>query len=541
MLKKTTKIVFMVAFVFLLTYIPVGVDANPPTTTISLNPTDDMSIAEEYPDVNFHHNWATPELFTLAQMLFVNPPYGGDINFDGECRALLKFDLSSIPANAVITQANVKLSWGWAHPPASVALIKVTQPWSETTVTWNNQPTTGAWFGITQIEHGPIIWDVKFDVQSIVNGGGYPNYGYELRYNEGWVAFSSKEASVIPVLEIEYVTQSPVAAFTPSITDADVDQTILFNAAASNDPNPGESIQQYSWDWDSDGTYDEYSTLSSLGIHQYSAPGTYAVTLEVTSTSGLTNTCTHTITVTDTMYYPVASFTQSSNYAPINGPVTFDPSGSNDFDGILVLYEWDWDNDGVYDESYATSQVVQHAWSEYGMGAYIVTLQVTDDEGLSERYSSSISMAPNVVPSIESCDSTGTPKDVFSPSETVYASGQGYQPGTTYMVYVVSDVTWTDGMNIPTAVTTTAITADESGYLPVTAVYNSAAPGKYDIVVDVNRDGKYNAWTDTLDDNDVVATAGLFVVPEYMLGGLLALLACFAAFLLVKKPQISLR
>lgn len=62
-------------------------------------------------------------------------------------------------------------------------------------------------------------------------------------------------------------------------------------------------------------------------------------------------------------------------------PITFDASGSYDPDGGIVLYEWDWDFDGVYDDS-STEPYAEHTWNEPFSGT--VGMQVTDNEGLSD-------------------------------------------------------------------------------------------------------------------------------------------------------------
>ncbi len=59
--------------------------------------------------------------------------------------------------------------------------------------------------------------------------------------------------------------------------------------------------------------------------------------------------------------------------------ILFDAYRSFDPDGYIMLYEWDWDNDGVYDESFNTSTAT-HSWSI--SGDYPVTLRVTDNANL---------------------------------------------------------------------------------------------------------------------------------------------------------------
>jgi len=63
----------------------------------------------------------------------------------------------------------------------------------------------------------------------------------------------------------------------------------------------------------------------------------------------------------------------------VGSPVTFDASSSYDPDGTIVLYEWDWDNDGIYDEN-TTSPTITHTWSSEFTG--MVRLRVTDNDGL---------------------------------------------------------------------------------------------------------------------------------------------------------------
>ncbi|MCX6647492.1 MAG: PKD domain-containing protein, partial [bacterium] len=61
---------------------------------------------------------------------------------------------------------------------------------------------------------------------------------------------------------------------------------------------------------------------------------------------------------------PVAVAEAVPNPQSIDQPVSFSGSGSYDPDcGDIQLYEWDWDNDGIYDE---TGENVDHTWTSPG-------------------------------------------------------------------------------------------------------------------------------------------------------------------------------
>jgi hypothetical protein len=76
---------------------------------------------------------------------------------------------------------------------------------------------------------------------------------------------------------------------------------------------------------------------------------------------------------------PIAEFTWSPLFPEPYIAVNFDASRSIACDGNIILYEWDWDNDGVYDENH-TSPIATHIWED--IGKYPVTLRVTDNDGL---------------------------------------------------------------------------------------------------------------------------------------------------------------
>jgi len=86
---------------------------------------------------------------------------------------------------------------------------------------------------------------------------------------------------------------------------------------------------------------------------------------------------------------PVADFTWMPSNPKANQTITFGAAISKDPDGYIILYEWDWNNDGVYEESYTASPAT-HSWIQ--ADNYPVTLQVTDNDGATNTKKITISV-----------------------------------------------------------------------------------------------------------------------------------------------------
>ena len=95
--------------------------------------------------------------------------------------------------------------------------------------------------------------------------------------------------------------------------------------------------------------------------------------------------------------------TFDSPTAEANGPycgdvgssITFDASGSYDPDGNIISFEWDFDDDGVYDIS-STSLTVDYTYSSEYTG--LVKLRVTDNDGLRAMDIASVEVTEPDVP-----------------------------------------------------------------------------------------------------------------------------------------------
>jgi trimeric autotransporter adhesin len=168
------------------------------------------------------------------------------------------------------------------------------------------------------------------------------------------------------------VTIPPVAAFTSSATNL----SASFDGTGSSDADG--TVASYAWNF-GDGT----TGTGAKPTHLYAAGGTYNVTLTVTDNQGATGTVTQPITVVPGNIAPNASFTYTRDHLS----VTVDGTGSNDPDGSIASYQWDW-GDGSTDTG-------AHASHTYATGGtYTVTLTVTDNQGATGVTSQQVT--PNV-------------------------------------------------------------------------------------------------------------------------------------------------
>ena len=77
---------------------------------------------------------------------------------------------------------------------------------------------------------------------------------------------------------------------------------------------------------------------------------------------------------------PIVNFTWKPLNSKPNEQVIFDVSWSYDPDGSIILYEWDWNNDGIYEENHSTTLTAIHKWSQ--AGNYPIALRVTDNSSI---------------------------------------------------------------------------------------------------------------------------------------------------------------
>jgi len=173
----------------------------------------------------------------------------------------------------------------------------------------------------------------------------------------------------------------PVAQFTYTPEKPLVNETVIFDASESYDPDPNGTIVSYEWNF---GDGSPIETLPTpLVEHVYSAPGNYTVTLVVTDDEGLEGSTSAVVTV---IAHPIANFTYSPETPLVDETVTFNASNSEPNGGTIVSYNWDF-GDGSAPVN-TTSPTITHIYT--AAGNYTVTLTVVDSENLTDTTSASI-------------------------------------------------------------------------------------------------------------------------------------------------------
>jgi PKD repeat protein len=176
-------------------------------------------------------------------------------------------------------------------------------------------------------------------------------------------------------------------------------------------------------------------------------------------------------------YTPPTADTGGPYTGDEGSPVTLTGSATDPEDGTLT-YEWELDNDGLYDD--ATGVSVLHTWADNGV--YPIGLRVTDEYGLFTTDSTTV-IVSNVPPTIAGLTASPTPASITSGGVIVTASATFTDPGTLDTHTATWD--WGDG-SLPT--TGTVVEAGGSGSVGDSHTYTST--GVYTITLTVtDKDG----------------------------------------------------
>jgi gliding motility-associated-like protein len=239
------------------------------------------------------------------------------------------------------------------------------------TVCWGS-PTT-----FTDISTGSVnSWNWDFgDGVGTSTTGPVTTYTYP---NPGQYIASMEVDGGAGCTDIMYHIVTVIDVLTPAISAPDtvcLNETFQFldQSTVTNG-----TITSWSWDFGDGNT----SNLQDP-FHAYSASGTYNVTLDVTTSTGCTNTGAYVATVMD---LPISDFDFT---IPCEGQPTIFTDLSNDPNGTIIYWEWDFGDGSPVDNS----QNPQHQYAV--AGNYDVTLVVASEYGCYDTIQQTVTIYPS--------------------------------------------------------------------------------------------------------------------------------------------------
>jgi hypothetical protein len=165
----------------------------------------------------------------------------------------------------------------------------------------------------------------------------------------------------------------PKASISHSPANPVPGQATTFRGSASSPT--GKAIQSYQWDFDYDPSKDQFdvNATGASVTRSFSSPGRKTIGLKVQEAGGGYTIVNRTLDVNSP---PRAAFTVTPSTL-FAGDTAVVASTSGDSDGRLVVQDWDFDNDGQFDD--ASGSVINARFGR--VGTFVVRLRVTDDKG----------------------------------------------------------------------------------------------------------------------------------------------------------------
>lgn len=196
-------------------------------------------------------------------------------------------------------------------------------------------------------------------------------HAHYLEDTENGTITTAGENVVLPNMLLRIDSNIPPVATIASATPQIENVPVQFVASGSDADG---TVVLYEWDWENDGIFDYSNASSGNTSHTYGS-GPHTAKLRVTDNDGAIGLAAVLLTI-DANAAPTATIVSASPQTD-GVPVNFVANGS-DPDGTIVLYQWDWENDGTFDYS---SAVNGNASRLYAAGSYVARFRVTDDDG----------------------------------------------------------------------------------------------------------------------------------------------------------------
>ena len=163
---------------------------------------------------------------------------------------------------------------------------------------------------------------------------------------------------------------------------------------STNATDPNNDTITYGWDWNGDGTVDQWTSLVSSGMilhttHTFTATGTFNIRVMAEDEHGAQSMFSDALPVTITSHAPNTPDTPSGSSKGKPGVSYTYQTSTTDLDDEQLYYMWDW-ADGTpltWDGPYNSGQIAtaSHIWS--AEGSYSVKVKAKDVTGEESTWS----------------------------------------------------------------------------------------------------------------------------------------------------------
>ncbi|MCU0915393.1 MAG: tandem-95 repeat protein [Planctomycetes bacterium] len=230
-------------------------------------------------------------------------------------------------------------------------------------------------------EHGSLAIDPVTGAITYTPAAGFSGsdtFQYTVRDDQG----NPSNAAVVEVA-VHAVNHPPVAV--DDLYETDEDVALIVGAPdgvlANDHDDDGDNLSARLVTDVAHGTL----VLHDNGSFQYEPEANFhgVDSFTYVAHDGAADSLTVTVTITvNAVNDPPVAVVVAPGAGWVDVPLQFSAASSYDVDGSVVLHEWDWNGDGIFETS-GPAAVVLHTWTAEYTG--LVTLRVTDNGGLTDE------------------------------------------------------------------------------------------------------------------------------------------------------------
>jgi PKD repeat protein len=218
-------------------------------------------------------------------------------------------------------------------------------------------------------------WDLDGDGSYEVDSETYKDQIYSYSddgiYNVKLKVTDDDYDFTVATVQVTVLNRPPTINLSMDILEAYTLTNLTFEVSASDIDG---TIHNYYWDFNGDGEH-ELVTKEPVAIYTYQDDGVYEVMVTAEDDDNAVSTDSATIRINNR--HPEVEVNANKSAVYTNDEIKFNVTAT-DLDGEILLFEWDFEDDGIIDWSSETTGTTVYSYSDDGN--YRALLQVKDDD-----------------------------------------------------------------------------------------------------------------------------------------------------------------